>query len=360
MRLFALSLHYLFYESPKLALEAKNRFPNFQSWKENTDSFCNEKNYTLEQKTRVKNFNLTFSPEVVVANLKAKQIEFVTIDDSHYPKLLRHIPDPPLVLFYRGDIALASDPNLGVVGPRKCSDYAKQACQQLCRSLSHSFVIISGLAAGIDTIAHQTALEENRPTIAVMGTSMDTIYPSSNRELFQKICDTGLVITEYPTGIHGQQHHFARRNRIISGISKGILIIEAGQKSGSLITAKHAMEQNRDIFAVPGSIFSDNSEGVHRLIQDGAKLVHSAEDVTNEFYDISPVLPIQEMLVSLPTNLNDEQQLIWDALNATPQGMDELAEKTGLAIHKLLQHLTYLEVHNWVETLPGNRVKRQG
>ncbi|MGN6183056.1 MAG: DNA-processing protein DprA, partial [Thermoanaerobaculia bacterium] len=207
----------------------------------------------------------------------------ITILDDAFPPLLREIPDPPLALHFRGDISLLAKPCIAIVGSRRASPYAINVAQQLATQLAASgLVIVSGLARGIDAAAHKSALDANGKTVAVLGTGIDLVYPPANRKLFERIASEGLIVTEFPPGTPPKREHFPIRNRVISGLCEGTIIIEATSRSGSLITARMAAEQNREVFAVPGSIFSAGSEGTHRLIQYGAKLVHDVNDILSE------------------------------------------------------------------------------
>jgi len=214
-----------------------------------------------------------------------EEIKKITIKDEEYPKLLKEIKNPPKILYVRGEI-LPDDSFFAVVGTRRFSSYGKQVALEIAVDLAETgLTIISGLAPGIDTFSHQACVERGKRTIAILGTGLDekSIYPQSNLELSRKIIETkGCLISEYPPGTSGTRFTFPQRNRIISGISKGILVIEAKEKSGSLITANYAFMQKRKVFAIPGPIFSSNSRGTHKLIKEGAKLVENANDILKE------------------------------------------------------------------------------
>ncbi|MFC4404592.1 DNA-processing protein DprA [Gracilibacillus xinjiangensis] len=218
---------------------------------------------------------------------QAKKYNILTIFDHQYPPQLRNIPDPPLVLYTTGDISLLNQtPNLSVVGTRYPSENAKNLMNQLLRPiLKKRWIIVSGMATGIDGYAHELALAYNSPTIAVLGSGFEHIYPNQHLTLFNEIASKGLVISEYPPYTPPQKYHFPERNRIISGLTFGTIVIEAKTKSGSLITVDQALEQGRDVLAVPGSILKNTSEGCNQLIQDGAKLVQTANDIESEWED---------------------------------------------------------------------------
>ena len=212
-------------------------------------------------------------------------MEKITIEDKDYPEQLKKIKNAPEALYFRGKIK-PDEVCFAIVGTRRCSSYGKQVALEIAGNLSEpGLTIVSGLAPGIDTFAHTAVVEQGGRTIAVLGTGLDekSIYPKENIKLARKIVELeGLLISEYPPGTRGTRFSFPQRNRIISGLSKGVLVIEAKQKSGSLITAAYALEQGRDVFAVPGSIYSDYSKGTHKLIKQGAKLTEDINDIIEE------------------------------------------------------------------------------
>ncbi|KAB8138725.1 DNA-protecting protein DprA [Gracilibacillus oryzae] len=218
---------------------------------------------------------------------QASKYKIVTIFDPEYPEQLRNIPDPPFVLYMVGNSSLLSHtPNISVVGTRYPSEHAKTVMNRLLSPiLKDNWLIVSGMAVGVDGFAHELALANNAPTIAVLGSGFEHIYPRRHLPLFKEIIRHGLVISEYPPHITPQKFHFPERNRIISGLTFGTLVVEAKTKSGSLITVDQALEQGKEVFAVPGSILSKTSEGCHQLIQDGARLVQTSEDITKEWHD---------------------------------------------------------------------------
>jgi len=225
------------------------------------------------------------NPDWQIERLAKENIDLIAISDKNYPKLLKEIYAPPALLYIRGKFEPNDEFSLGVVGARKLSLYGQQITPLITADLANAgLTIISGLAKGIDALAHQATLEANGRTIAVLGSGLDktSIYPSTNRLLAEKISQQGAVISEFPIGAQPLPQHFPQRNRIISGLSLGVLVIEATEKSGALITARDALEQNRDIFAVPGSILAKNSLGPNNLIKMGAKLVSQADDILNE------------------------------------------------------------------------------
>ena len=287
--------------------------------------------------------------------------KYITIQNTEYPSELKEIADPPLVLFYKGDIRHLNHPKCAIVGTRNCSDYGQRTTRVLGNEISHYFTIVSGLAKGIDAVAHQAALLNGQPTIAVIGTAIDIQYPKENRRLYQSIQSSGLIVSEIPPFTKTEPFFFIMRNRIISGLSKGVLVTECGVKSGALKTANFALEQNRDVFTVPGSIFSKSSEGCNHLLKLGAKCVCSAHDVLSEF-DIH----IDRSLTKHPSHkaiseasepsieLTDADRAILDHLHHdSPLHIDQIIELSGLPITQVLQLLTVLEMKSMVMQHPG-------
>lgn len=231
-------------------------------------------------------FRSIFSFAKILATLKRENINFLTLGDTNYPDNLKQIPDAPIVLYLRGDVRLLGEKkiNIAVVGTRMMTVYGKNSCQKIVKGLVENKVsIISGLALGIDTVAHQTAIDCGGITLAVLGCGIDVVYPSSNYQLYWQIINKkGLVISEYPPGFKPTKSTFPLRNRIISGLSQGVVVIEGKKTSGALITAKYAAEQGREVFAVPGPINSPNSEGTAYLIKNGAAIIASADDIWEE------------------------------------------------------------------------------
>ena len=279
----------------------------------------------------------------------------VTRIDEGFPSLLREICDPPLVLHVRGDLTLLGRAGIAIVGSRRASPYALNAAAALTRPLAAAgLVVVSGLARGVDAAAHATALDAGGATIAVLGTGIDVVYPRSNSQLFERIASHGLIVSEFPPGTPPRPENFPMRNRVISGLTLGTVIVEATHRSGSLITARMAAEQGREVFAVPGSIFSAGSEGTHRLIQYGAKLVHDVSDIVDELpltlqletatTPEPPPSPLREVL----DVLRREEGTHVDFVAST------LKRPNGAVAESLLQ----LELDGWIKALPGARYVR--
>ena len=215
--------------------------------------------------------------------IKSHNVEILTIFDQGYPEILKEIYDPPIVLYVKGILQEKNDLSLGVVGSRKCSQYGIKATKELVASLKdYDITIVSGLARGIDSAAHRAAIDNKLSTIAVLGSGLNCMYPPENSKLADQVAKHGAVISEFPMRTKPLKHNFPRRNRIISGLSKGVVVIEAAERSGALITVDFALEQGRDVFAMPGPVDSDSSYGTNRLIKQGAKLIDSAEDILSE------------------------------------------------------------------------------
>lgn len=273
----------------------------------------------------------------------------VTLADAEYPRLLLEIPDPPPVLYCRGRVELLSRPSLAVVGSRNATPQGKRDAESFSRAFSAAGItIVSGLAQGVDAAAHRGGLAGGGSTIAVLGTGVDRVYPQSNAALAADIERDGLLLSEFPLGTRALPHHFPRRNRLISGLARGCLVIEAALASGSLITARAAAEQGRDVFALPGSIHSPLSKGCHALIKSGAKLVESADDVLAELPGFQADAPSPPA----PAAAGDAHPLLAH-MGAEPIDVDSLCARSGLASAQVSAQLLALELAGRVAALPG-------
>jgi DNA processing protein len=299
---------------------------------------------------------------------KARQLgaSLISIRDVGYPPLLQEIFDPPLLLYVRGDISLLGSPSVGIVGTRRPTAYGRAIAARLAGDLAvRGLVIVSGLARGIDSSAHQGCLEAGGKTIAVLGCGIDVVYPSENKKLFAAIAEKGLLISEFPLGAFPAPQNFPIRNRIISGLSLGLVVVEAAQYSGSLITARLAMEQNREVFGVPGSITNQYSWGPHVLIKQGAKLVQDWQDVVEELPSavrerlISPLLSqatLNADAASLAAeSLSVPEKSVYDLLKVDEAVHIDLILDTlqNLTSSEVLAYLLELEFKNLVRQLPG-------
>lgn len=281
----------------------------------------------------------------------------VTLEDDDYPPMLREIHDPPLVLHFLGNRALLAHPSVAIVGSRRASPYAMNVADQLARELAVSgLTVVSGLARGVDAAAHAAALDAAGTTIAVLGTGIDVVYPTCNAKLFRRIAAEGVIVSEFPPGMPPLARNFPIRNRVISGLSHGSVIVEATGRSGSLITARTAAEQGRDVYAVPGSIFSGGSEGTHRLIQYGATLVHDVEDV---FHELPEPYRSSRRPVTAPVAPDEPLREVLEAFaRETGTHVEAVATKLGRSPVAIAQSLLQLELDGWIRALPGARYVR--
>lgn len=266
----------------------------------------------------------------------------LTLDDDEYPRLLRHIPSPPPILYVRGEMLPTDELAIGIVGTRRATSYGADMAARIAADLAHAGVtVVSGLALGIDTVAHRSTLDAGGRTIAVFGCGLDTIYPPRNRNLAERIVENGAVVSEYPLGTRPDARNFPVRNRIISGLSRGVAVIEAPLRSGALITTMFAGEQGRDVFAVPGSALSSASAGCHALIRDGATLVTSGDHIL-EYLDVAAVEAHTQSRIALPET--DAERILILLVGAEPRHIDELAHDSGLPIHEASGTLLAMEL----------------
>ena len=281
------------------------------------------------------------SPDAEIDNLRHYKVRALTCDSPDYPPRLKEIYDYPPVLYIRGNLLPEDESCLAVVGTRRATIYGKQVTEEIVAELVRNRItIVSGLARGIDSIAHRTTLESGGRTLAVFGCGLDIIYPPENTKLARDIVEHGALISEYPLGIRPKADNFPRRNRIMSGMSLGVLVIEAGETSGALITAHQAVEQNRDVFAVPGSILSPASRGTNHLIQEGAKLVRNAVDILEEL-NLTIVAQQLEMKDLLPTD--EAESLLLKQLSSEPTHIDEVCRACRLTMPQVSSTLAMME-----------------
>jgi DNA processing protein len=279
----------------------------------------------------------------------------ITLHSTEYPPLLLETGDPPPLLYVKGSIE-GCDPAIAIVGSRRATSYGLQASSRIAVDLAgKGITVVSGMARGIDTAAHQSALQAGGRSIGVLGCGIDIVYPAENRRLFAEMAEKGALLSEFPLGTTPLPANFPRRNRIISGLSRGVLVVEAAEKSGSLITAQFALEQGREVFAIPGSITSGASRGTNRLIKQGATLVEDAADILAELPPTTrggePSLPLP-MKLPAPA-LEGPERAVCDLLGQGPLHMDTIAEKAGLTVQGLSVMLLRLELRGVVLQLPG-------
>ena len=298
-------------------------------------------------------------PDAEMEQLERAGVRAVTWHDADYPAALKEIYDPPPVLFFKGGFTREDVSGVAVVGTRRASAYGREACASLVRDLAAAGVtIISGLARGIDAIAHTTAIESGGRTIAVMGTGVDVIYPADHKQLAARVAENGALVSEYPLGVRPDSRNFPRRNRLLSGLSLGVLVVEAPMDSGVMHTVRFALDQGRDVFAVPGSIFSPTSLGTNRLVQDGAKLVTDAADILEELnvmrLEQQPVLP-GFMPMPVPEGIEAE---VLQHIGVEPIHIDEVRRQSALPVANVSSTLSLLEIKGLVKQVGAMRYIR--
>jgi DNA processing protein len=309
------------------------------------------------------------STELIDADLRwleQPDHHLLTCDSADFPALLGRLPGAPAALYVVGDPVCLWRAQIAIVGSRNPTAGGLDNAADFAATLARSgLVVTSGLAEGIDTAAHRATLDAGAVTIAVMGTGPDRIYPSGQRQLARRIVETGALVSELPPGTGAQRDHFPRRNRIIAGLSLGVLVVEAAQRSGALITARQAAEAGRDVFAIPGSIHNPLARGCHRLIRDGAALVETAGEVIDAIAPMARELgtALRDRLAApadRPAAVDDpEQARLWQALGHDPAGMDELARRTGLTVASLSSMLLVMELEGRVAAANGRYARRE-
>ncbi len=325
-----------------------------------------QKIHRITQRTArdIKNFDNWASVEEELELADKSNVSIITSDSPLYPILLLNIYDFPPILYVRGTLS-NQDINVAVVGSRMASTYGRFTTERLCRELAmKGITVVSGMARGIDSAAHAGAIAGKGRTIAVLGSGIDIIYPPENRKLFEKIAENGAVITEFPFSTQPAAFNFPARNRIISGLSLGVVVVEANEKSGSLITARVALEQGREVFAVPGNIDSPGTKGTHRLIREGAKLVENTYDILEEILpqvnlDSTTAEPSDESRIQNHSGkseeLNTDEKAILKLIGKKSVHIDSLATDSGYQIHDILSILMSLELGGYIDQLPGKK-----
>lgn len=304
----------------------------------------------------------TIDVQAEINRCRENGIKLISQSQSLFPEALRQIPDPPAVLQMRGELLPQDGLAVAIVGTRHATHYGRQQAQRLAASLARAGVtIVSGLARGIDSEAHQATLEAGGRTIAVLGSGLLNIYPAENKELAERIVKNGALITESSTEAKPARGSFPRRNRIVTGLCQGVIVVEAGDRSGALISARLSMEQGREVFAVPGRVDSRTSRGCHRLIRDGAKLVETADDVLEELgpmFQSAPDSDGREVHRPAELQLNDQERAVLDAVRVDPTTIDEVIAGCGLPIHRVLATISVLEMRRLVRRLSGTQLIR--
>ncbi|KUJ97612.1 MULTISPECIES: DNA-processing protein DprA [Thermodesulfobacterium] len=327
-----------------------------------------EENIPLEEILSYKKYKVK---EIEILGLKEFEkaeklgIKILFREDKEFPEKIKLIPYAPIFLYVKGNLEKIS-PSVGVIGSRRPTNYGKEVAYKFSKRLAEAgVVVVSGLARGIDTIAHKVCLEVEGKTIAILGSGLDVVYPPENKPLFDKISDGyGAVVSEFPFGTSPRKENFPTRNRLISGFSEAILVVEAGKRSGTLITAKWALNQGKEVFAVPGSIFSPQSEGTHFLIKSGAQPVFSPEELL-EFLGVQEKDKIPNLFdfgqaEATQEKLTKEEKEVLSFLSSYPIHLEDLLLQTDLPASEVLSAITELEFKGIVQVLPGNFIKLKG
>ena len=290
-------------------------------------------------------------------------VRLVFQNDEEYPELLREIYDPPIVLYVKGHMLPEDKNSIAMVGARRTTHYGQDTARKLSYQLAgHGITVVSGGARGVDSASHQGALSAKGRTIAVLGTGINIVYPAENAELYERISDNGAVITQFPFNRKGDKQSFPIRNRIVAGMTLGTVVVEANQKSGALITANMAADNNRQVFAVPGRIDSPQSRGCHNLIRNGAALCENAEDILAEFEHLFPNQALGQADHSEPmplANLTEQEQAVFDVLETTEQSIDTIIAKSDLPTPMVSVALLGLEMKRLAKQLPGKLFARR-
>ena len=300
----------------------------------------------------------------ILKDCEATQTKIMSYFDVDYPQMLRQIPDPPIVLYMKGNKRWLSKPTIAMVGARKCTEYGDRMARQISKGLSQAgIVVVSGLAMGIDVASHQGALREGGGTIAVLGTACDLCYPECNRASYEQIEEGGCLISEYPPYTKARPYHFPLRNRIICGLSYGVVVVEAAERSGSLITAKLALDYNREVYAVPGDKACKMSQGTNELIESGAKSVKDALEIIEELPKGLGIKSerIKKNTVKMHNELAQAERIVYAYVSQEPILFDQLQEllvNTQLSCERLYTSLLQLEVKGLIKRLPGERYVR--
>jgi len=305
------------------------------------------KHYNRDLKQKIKSFNEWGEIDKERAKLEKMGVNILTIKDVKYPKLLKNIPDAPIILYKKGRLKIGTD-TIAIVGSRRATFEGMNLAEKIAHTLSSiGITVVSGLARGIDSSAHKGALKEKGKTIGILGCGIDICYPSENMRLFEKMGEEGAILTEYSLGEKPLAFHFPERNRIIAGLSKGILVIEASKRSGSLITARLALEYGREVMAIPGSIFNEDYKGANTLIKQGAKLIDGIEDI------ITSCFPRLELKKEQSIDMDKDEDYIYSIIGFDKIHVDEVIEKSKMETKNVMAILTRLEMKEAIGSAPG-------
>jgi len=299
-------------------------------------------------------------PGEEINKLREKGVRVISLEEPAYPPCLRHIYDPPRVIYIKGKPEVLHHPMFAVVGARRASYYGQKVAAKIAGELSLTgLCIVSGMARGIDTAAHMGALKESGNTVAVLGCGVDVVYPRENRKLMAQIIEKGAVISEFPPGTSPAAGNFPQRNRVISGLCRGVLVIEAGDKSGSLITVDFALEQGREVFAVPGQVTNPLNRGAHRLIKQGARLVEEAADILEELgYSPEQRDSSGNEGEGNIINLTPQEKKVYNIISDSPISSELIIGKSGMEPSEILSLLSLMEIRGLIRQLPGHRYVR--
>lgn len=349
---YFLALNRISQIGPRTVMKLLERWPKLQNMFESSFGQLQEAGLPAKLAQAISQFDLA----IIDSDWRWEEQEnhhLLTWEDKRYPPLLKEIHDPPIVLYVKGDLSCLKQPALAMVGSRKPSVTGSETARRFAYELAlKQLTIVSGLALGIDAQAHQGCLDAGGKTVAVMGTGIDRIYPRQHAKLAEKICHNGLIITEFPLKSAASAGHFPRRNRIISGLSLSTLVVEAAIHSGSLITARLALEQNRDVLAIPGSILNPQARGCHYLVQQGAKLVTSSQDVLEELgMEKQQVKPPQTVILAR----DDENLVKFIGFEITT--IDQIVERSGLNVEEVACGLATLELQGIVKAVSGGYMR---
>ncbi len=297
---------------------------------------------------------LNIDYDKLIEKMESLSIQVITIMDEDFPDLLKHIPEAPPILFIRGDIKVLKGFNLAIIGARRCSDYGRITARKFAQEMVKNGInVVSGMAIGIDTAAMRGALDAGGKTIGVLGNGVDIFYPPSNRTLARKVIENGCLISEFPPTVPSLPYHFPRRNRIISGLSKGVLVVEASAHSGTFSTVSWALDQGREVFAIPGDITRKQSEGTNLLIKNGAKLTTNIMDIFEEI-GFTPQIKMEKKKEKEP-GIDNEEKMIINAVSDSPLTMEAISFKTNLSLPRISSALILLEIKGLIRELPGKR-----
>jgi len=326
------------------------------AWEAKSGEISKILNLTSKISSKISEEKNNIIPEQELDLVRKHKIKVLTIEDKYYPENLKTIHYPPPVLYFKGTIVKTDKNSISIVGSRKATYYGKMVAEKLSKDLALAgLTIISGMARGIDTAAHKGALSVNNRTIAVLGCGIDYIYPPENRKLSQEIEESGAVLSEFPLSTLPERQNFPRRNRIISGLSLGTVVVEAAEKSGALITADFALDQGREVFAIPGNINSPLSNGSHNLIKQGAKLVNNYRDILEEIHMAFPQKTCERATPEKDISLSEEEKILYRLITKEPIQIDEIIEISKLPVGKVSEILLNLELKDIIKEIEGKR-----